>query len=117
MKSTAEVSGLSAFWIWFIIVACCLVVVITGAAVWIVHLVETAFARIFGEMVELGIEAVADEVLGIDVNFGAVEVGVLRGFVLINDLKIANPPNWKSDCFLNAHKIEVKLNLWRYVWT
>lgn len=117
MLSAAQASGLSETWKWIIIVTCCLVVFLTGAMTLIVHIIETAFARIFGELVELGIEHVAHDIFGFDVRCGSVQVGVLAGSILINDLEIANPPGWKSDYFMKADTVHIHLHLWRYVWT
>jgi len=107
------------FWTQFIILVGGAVLVLGAVLTMILNVIENAFARIFGEMIEVGIEAIADEILGLDVSFGSVQVSVLRGSVHITDLKISNPPKWKqkSDCFLHANLIDVRLYLWDYVWS
>lgn len=112
MLSTTQASGLSEPWTCVIIIVCSLVFFVAVAAV----VLETFFANIFAEIIELGIVAVADEILGLDVKFGSMQVGVVRGSVLVTDLQVANPGNWKSTSFLNVNKVEVHLNLLRYAW-
>jgi len=78
--------------------------------------VETKGSGIFKNIVREGIETIAEDVLGLEVTFGSVEVGVLKGSIRITDLKIANPPDWKGESFLKSNTVDVRLNLWSYAF-
>jgi len=116
MLSTTQVSGLSEAGNRAVIAACAFVVLLTAAVTLVLALIEIKFSQIFTEIVKEGIEIVANDILGLNVTIGSMVVGVLKGSVMITDFNIANPPEWKTDCFLNANTIDIRLNLWGYVW-
>jgi len=104
MLSTTQASGLSEAWTRFIIGACCFTVIFAGVAIVVLNIIQTRFARIFGDIIERGVQTVADDVLGLEVTLASKLVDVLKGRVILTDLKIANPPHCKSDSFFQRQR-------------
>jgi len=116
MLSTTEASPLSEATKGAIIAACSIVLMLFIAATVVTIVVETRGSGIFKDIVKEGIETIAEDVLGLEVTVGSVEVGVMKGSIRITDLKIANPPDWKTECFLKSNTVDVRLNLWSYAF-
>lgn len=116
MLSTMEASGYSEPVNRAVIAACVLVLSLFAAATTVAIIIETKFQRVFKEIIQEGIETVSDEILCLDVTSGSTVVNVLKGSIMITDVKIANPTGWKTGCFFNANVVDIRLNLWNYVW-
>lgn len=116
MLSTMEASGLSDSASKASILACSLACVLTCAAFVVLMIVEAKYGRLVGDIVQQGMNTVAEDILGLDVTVSSMRIGVFQGSIILTDLKIANPPKCKNECFLTASAMDVRLNLWRYAW-
>jgi len=63
------------------------------------------------QVIRITAEVAARKVLGTDVRIGGLSLGILRQRIIINDLKVYNPPDFPRGILLNVPKISVDYNL------
>lgn len=78
-----------------------------------VWFLEAFITRLYSEAVVIAIEAIADELIGTDIDVQSKVVSVLGGRVQLFNLKVQNPPGWSEAGILHVDEFEIRLNFFR----
>lgn len=68
-----------------------------------------------GRLVEEAIEHFDQDIVGVDINFGSMDVNARLGTVEVHNLTIGNPKGYWSDYFLHAESVLVDIDMEAYV--
>lgn len=116
MLSTSEVSGFSEKSLSILRGALIALLVLVCGMIIGLDKMESSCTKLIRELITLGLGLIANHILGADVSFSSVDIRMFKGIVKITNLTVANPPNWRSEYFMNANMVVVELNLCRLFW-